>query len=96
MKRLILTLIALTLLIAPSLAMAANWNVDPDHSAAHFKVQHMMIAGDDAEGVDIVGGKRHRRRIGGVDDQVVQVVHLAVVDDERPEGVVEITTDDLP
>ncbi|HXV20087.1 MAG TPA: YceI family protein [Desulfuromonadales bacterium] len=62
MKRLILTLIALTLLIAPSLAMAANWNVDPDHSAAHFKVQHMMIADvrgsfPDVQGVAVINDK---------------------------------------
>ncbi|BCA79005.1 YceI family protein [Desulfuromonas sp. AOP6] len=44
MKRLILTLGVFALLIAPSGAMATNWNIDPDHSAAHFKVRHMMIA----------------------------------------------------
>jgi len=44
MKRLILTLIALTAFTTPSLTLASDWNVDPDHSAAHFKVQHMMIS----------------------------------------------------
>lgn len=62
MKRLILTLITLTLLIAPSLAMAANWSIDPDHSAAHFKVQHMMIADvrgsfPDVQGVAVINDK---------------------------------------
>lgn len=44
MRRIALTLAALAALLAPSFAMASNWNVDPDHSAAHFKVRHMMIA----------------------------------------------------
>lgn len=62
MKRLFLTLITLTLLIAPSLAMAGNWSIDPDHSAAHFKVQHMMIADvrgsfPDVQGVAVTDDK---------------------------------------
>lgn len=44
MKRIALTLAALAILLAPSFALASNWKVDPDHSAAHFKVRHMMIA----------------------------------------------------
>jgi len=44
MKRIIITLIALTTLFAPTFVFAANWNIDTDHSAVHFKVQHMMIA----------------------------------------------------
>lgn len=44
MKKLILTLTILTTLLMPSLVLASSWNIDSDHSAAHFKVQHMMIA----------------------------------------------------
>lgn len=35
--------LVLTLLLAPA-AWAETWQVDPDHSAAHFSIQHMMIA----------------------------------------------------
>lgn len=55
MKRLILTLITLTAFTTPSLALAANWNVDADHSAAHFKVQHMMIADVQGRFADVQG-----------------------------------------
>lgn len=44
MKRIALTLAVLAAFLAPSLALASSWKVDPDHSAAHFKVRHMMIA----------------------------------------------------
>ena len=44
MKKHILTLITLTTLIVPSLVLASDWKIDSDHSAAHFRVQHMMIA----------------------------------------------------
>lgn len=44
MKRIVLTLAALAAFLTPSFALASNWKVDPDHSAAHFKVRHMMIA----------------------------------------------------
>jgi len=44
MKRHILTLFALAALAAPSMALASNWNIDSDHSAAHFRIEHMMIS----------------------------------------------------
>ncbi|MFA5515896.1 MAG: YceI family protein [Desulfuromonadales bacterium] len=44
MKQLAFTLAVLATFLAPSFVLAANWKVDPDHSAAHFKVRHMMIA----------------------------------------------------
>jgi polyisoprenoid-binding protein YceI len=44
MKRIALTLVTLAAFLTPSFAFASNWKVDPDHSAAHFKVRHMMIA----------------------------------------------------
>jgi polyisoprenoid-binding protein YceI len=62
MKKLILSLITLTTLIAPSLALASDWKIDSDHSAAHFKVQHMMIADvrgsfSDVQGVAFINDK---------------------------------------
>ena len=44
MKRFILTLITLAAFTLPSLALASDWKIDSDHTAAHFKVQHMVIA----------------------------------------------------
>ena len=44
MKRHILTLIALSAFAAPTMALASNWNIDSDHSAANFRIEHMMIA----------------------------------------------------
>lgn len=34
----------LLLLVAPSLSLAALWNIDPDHSSIQFKVRHLMVA----------------------------------------------------
>lgn len=42
MKKIILSLAAL--LITPTFVIAANWNIDPDHSTASFRVKHMVIA----------------------------------------------------
>ena len=42
MKRIILALFMM-LLFTPS-ANAETWKIDPDHSAAHFAIEHMMIA----------------------------------------------------
>jgi polyisoprenoid-binding protein YceI len=37
--------LALALVLALSVAAsAADWKVDPDHSAAHFSIRHMMVA----------------------------------------------------
>lgn len=62
MKRLILTVFALAAFTSPSLALTSNWNIDTDHSAAHFKVQHMMISDvrgsfPDVQGVAIIDDK---------------------------------------
>lgn len=35
---------AVFLLMAPTLVMAAAWNIDPDHSAVEFKVRHLMVS----------------------------------------------------
>ncbi|WP_316897918.1 YceI family protein [Pseudodesulfovibrio indicus] len=43
--RTLLTAVALLLAVALATpALAQTWNVDPDHSAAHFSIRHMMIA----------------------------------------------------
>ncbi|ABL00599.1 YceI family protein [Pelobacter propionicus] len=43
MKRFI-SLVTLLLLALPLSALASTWNLDPDHSAAQFKVKHLMIS----------------------------------------------------
>lgn len=44
-NRILLSTAALLLAVgAPLPAMAQTWKVDPDHSAAHFSIRHMMIA----------------------------------------------------
>lgn len=62
MKHSVLTLLTLAAFSAPSLALASNWKIDTDHSAAHFKVQHMMIADvrgsfPDVQGVAMIDDK---------------------------------------
>jgi len=42
MKRITLLISALLLLATP--ALASTWAIDPDHSNAQFKIQHMVIA----------------------------------------------------
>ncbi len=42
MKKALLTLIVLALSVAP--AFAGSWKIDTDHSAAHFRIAHLMIA----------------------------------------------------
>ncbi|QJB56800.1 YceI family protein [Pseudodesulfovibrio sp. zrk46] len=42
MKKILL--IAVALLFCATSARAETWNIDPDHSAAHFAIEHMMIA----------------------------------------------------
>lgn len=34
----------LTLVALPTLAAAAAWNIDPDHSSTGFKVRHLMVS----------------------------------------------------
>lgn len=62
MKHIFLTLIAIATFITPSIAKASDWQIDPDHSAAHFKVRHMMIADvrgsfPDVQGVALIDDK---------------------------------------
>lgn len=44
MNRIVTSIVAAAALAAPSLALAANWNIDSSHSNASFKVKHMMIS----------------------------------------------------
>jgi len=44
MNRYIGIIATLALLIVPSLAAAAAWNIDPDHSSTGFKVRHLMVS----------------------------------------------------
>jgi len=43
MKR-IISIVTLLCLTLPLSALASNWTLDPDHSAAQFKVRHLMIS----------------------------------------------------
>ena len=42
--KIVTSLVAAAAIAAPSLAFAANWNIDPAHSNAQFKVGHMMVS----------------------------------------------------
>jgi len=44
MKRFIRVIAAVVTLAVPSLASAASWSIDPDHSNVGFKVRHMMVS----------------------------------------------------
>jgi polyisoprenoid-binding protein YceI len=44
MRRLQSLYFAALFLLLPVLALAANWEFDPAHSSAYFKVRHMMIS----------------------------------------------------
>lgn len=44
MSRLLLTLAATFAIGVPAMSNAAEWQIDPSHSAAHFKVRHMMVS----------------------------------------------------
>lgn len=37
-------ILSFLLLLLPALVSAQAWKIDPDHSAAHFSIQHLMIA----------------------------------------------------
>jgi polyisoprenoid-binding protein YceI len=69
MKRLILTLTTLAAIASPSLTLASNWNIDTDHSAAHFKVQHMMIA-------DVHGSFPDVQGVAFIDDE--DITHSSI------------------
>jgi len=44
MKRLQIAFVTALFLLLPVLTLAANWEFDPAHSSAYFKVRHMMIS----------------------------------------------------
>ncbi|MDY7233021.1 YceI family protein [Hyalangium rubrum] len=44
MKTLLKSVVAAAVLAAPSLALAAAWEIDPAHSGAQFSVKHMMVS----------------------------------------------------
>jgi len=44
MKRIIATITSIITLALPALALAASWNIDPDHSNIGFKVRHLMVS----------------------------------------------------
>lgn len=44
MSRLIPSLLAAAAMALPSLALAADWNIDDSHSSAQFKVRHLMVS----------------------------------------------------
>jgi polyisoprenoid-binding protein YceI len=44
MNRLIGFFAAALLVMLPSLGLASNWSIDPDHSDVGFKVRHMMVS----------------------------------------------------
>lgn len=44
MNRMAGAVAAVFLLMAPTLVLAATWNIDPDHSAVEFKVRHLMVS----------------------------------------------------
>lgn len=44
MSRMIPSLLAAAAMALPSMAFAADWNVDDSHSSAQFKVRHLMVS----------------------------------------------------
>jgi polyisoprenoid-binding protein YceI len=44
MNRLLRVFATVTLLMSPTLAVAASWNIDSDHSSVGFKVRHLMVS----------------------------------------------------
>src|SRR6185369_17690905 len=44
MNRLAAIFTAVALLVLPSLVLASDWNIDPQHSNIGFKVRHMMVS----------------------------------------------------
>jgi len=44
MKRLAAAVAAIVALVLPSVAPAAIWNIDPDHSNVAFKIRHLMVS----------------------------------------------------
>lgn len=44
MKKFIVSFITIIAFAVPTLALAATWNIDPDHSSVGFKVKHLMVS----------------------------------------------------
>lgn len=44
MKRIITALCTIIALSLPSMAIAATWTIDPEHSHVEFKVRHLMVS----------------------------------------------------
>lgn len=44
MKTLWKSVVAAAVLAAPSIALAASWDIDPNHSSASFTVRHLMVS----------------------------------------------------
>lgn len=44
MKRLLATIAAVIALSLPTLSLAADWTIDPEHSSIAFKVRHLMVS----------------------------------------------------
>lgn len=55
MKNLIKSVVAAAALVAPSLALAAAWEIDPGHSSANFTVKHMMVTNVKGEFSNVTG-----------------------------------------
>lgn len=55
MKNLIQSVVAAAAFVVPSLALAANWEIDPGHSSANFTVKHMMVANVKGEFSKVTG-----------------------------------------
>ncbi len=39
-----ISLVLITLLMIPQLALAASWSIDPVHTAVEFKIRHLMVS----------------------------------------------------
>ena len=44
MKHLVKTLVVASALLAPRMASASTWSVDPDHSSVGFTIKHLMVS----------------------------------------------------
>ncbi|KFE62965.1 YceI family protein [Hyalangium minutum] len=55
MKNLIQSVVAAAAFVVPSLALAANWEIDPGHSSANFTVKHMMVTNVKGEFSKVTG-----------------------------------------
>ncbi|MCM0080285.1 YceI family protein [Geomonas sp. Red32] len=44
MKRIVASITTFLALVMPTIALASNWSIDPDHTTIGFKVKHMMVS----------------------------------------------------